>query len=825
MTPADGRRVRTRPAVMVLSLAVLVAVGKLVTGCGNPRPSNLNEQSDGAPQSGLFCVHPYPGCSCGEKGQTAGCGTVTLKSENFVQCSMGTTTCNGTSWGPCDGTVTVSKDSFTGHGVRLVSPQTLTGTTCGAIDPCDPYCEVAMGEGGLTITVAEGGAGDAGPTTTVSGTVFDPGCNVPLANITVYQPTGALIALPDGVACDSCASITSPYSSVTSTDANGNFTLPVTPTAGSANIVMQSGRWRREVAATGLTSGVNNPISVADCAVNSNTCYACNTRLPQTHNEGNIPLLALEMGYPGGGNKDPFECVMAKFMGGIQTNATAAATLSTTPSTLSVNSTTGFNPAGGTFYVQEPGLIAVTYTGLTANSFTGCTTAASTAVGNNDDVFNGPLAEMAPPADNTRVQLYHDTGASYPSPAAPVVTSLYSSQAALNAYTAVILPCPGISAHINPGLTAAEEGYFINYAEAGGGVFADHDSTAPLLQTFGTCSDCIAAAPFNSVSTWYNTGPDGLGLNGTKSPSGKQAKVLGTTPTHTLFMNWLTNVGAYAGGYVTTPQPWIRALDPTAGTTFEWLRGESTDNWTGDPGGDYSATFSFDLNNTATVTPGTTGIVAPGTGCGHVFYNAMHVDPSRGADNGNFPGECSLGPPLSSNEMAFEYLVYALTSCSTAASPPPPPPPPPPTTYTASVQAQCPLGTHVQWGFFEWQATIPTGTNISFTAQTAKDSDAGPAAYGPAVFIGQATATTTTWTTDACIVDGHLQDLAVDANEYGLTPSCITGPAPGYPAPPAGESPQSSQDWLQISMTLNPAGLMVPTLNQWQQLYDCPPDQ
>jgi hypothetical protein len=817
MTPAESRRIRTRRPLIGLSLAFVLGFGRVVLGCGNSRPANLNEQSDGAPLSGAQCGHPYPGCACNQKGETSPCGTVNIQSENFIQCSMGTTTCDGTSWGACDGSITVDKNSFTGQGIRLV-PQTLTGTACGSVDPCDPYCEVAAGEGGLTITLAEGGEA-AAPTTTVSGTVYDPGCNVPLANITVYQPSGALIPLPDGVACDTCASIDSPYSSVTTTDASGNFTLSVTPTAGSADVVMQSGRWRREITATGLTTGTNNPISAGACAVNSTSCYACNTRMPQTHTEGNIPLMALEMGNPGAGYKDPFECVMAKFLGGIETKASSTQTINTTPSTFAVNSTTGFDSAGGTFYVFSPGLVPVTYTGLTGTSFTGCTTAASISVPNNSVVMNPPLAEMAPPSVGSRIQLYKDTGASYPSPAVPSVTSLYGSQAELNAYTAVILPCAGVSSAINPGLTAAEEGYFINYAEAGGGLFADHDSTAPLMQTFGSCSDCIAAAPFNSVSTWYNTGSGGLGLQGTSfpPPSGTQAKVLGTTATHTLFKNWLTNVGAYGGGYVTTPQPWIRALDPTAGSTFEWLRAESTDNWGGDPGGNYSATFSFDLNST--------GVVTPGTGCGHVFYNAMHVDPSRGAGTGNFPAECSLGAPLSPNEMAFEYLVFELTACSTTIVTPPPPPPPVSTTYTATVQANCPVGTHVQWGFFEWQSTIPAGTNINFSAQTAPDNGGMPGTYGPGVFIGQATSTTAGWNTDGCIVDGHLEDLAVYPNEYGTSASCITGPAPGYGTPAASQAPQTSQDWLQITLTLNPAGYLVPTLNQWQQLYDCPPTE
>jgi hypothetical protein len=742
MTPTESRRIRhirARRPIIGLSLAFVLGLGRLVVGCGNSRPANLNEQTDGAPLSGAQCAHPYPGCACSEKGETSPCGTVRIQSENFIQCSMGTTTCDGTSWGACDGSITVTKNSFTGQGIRLV-PQTLTGTACGSVDPCDPYCEVAAGEGGLTITLAEGSAPPV--MTTVSGTVYDPGVNVPLPNITVYQPTGALIPLPDGVTCDTCASLVSPNVNNTATDVNGHFTLQVTPTAGSANVVMQTGRWRRQITVNGITTGVDNPQPTCTAA----TAATCQTRLPQTAAEGNIPLTALSTGV-----REPFECDFAKFMGG--------------------------------------------------------------------------SAEMGPPSSGKRIQLFHDTGANT-SPGAPDSrTNLWNSQANLDAYSVVLLPCSGTSGELDTTLSPTEEGYFIQYIENGGKMFLDHDSVGQMLQATAAGGGA-AVAPFNTISTWFANNPGGGGSSTPTEPG--QAKVTGNTPTHTLFQTWLTNQGAYGGGFLNTPTPLIRAVNPAAplttsnaatAQTFEWLRGERNNNWGTDPGGNYTAIFSFDMSPSAVVPPGDPA------SCGRVFYSGMHVDTSRGSAAGTFPSECSLGPPESPNEMAFEYLIFALTACSTVAVPPPPPPPPVPTTYTASVQANCPVGTHVQWGFFEWQSTVPMGTNITFTAQTAPDNGGMPGTYGPAVFVGQATSTTAGWNTDGCIVDGHLQDQAVYPNEYGTSPSCITGPAPGYGMPAAGQAPQTSQDWLQITLTLNPSGYLVPTLNQWQQLYDCPPTE
>jgi hypothetical protein len=35
--------------------------------------------------------------------------------------------------------------------------------------------------------------------------------------------------------------------------------------------------------------------------------------------------------------------------------------------------------------------------------------------------------------------------------------------------------------------------------------------------------------------------------------------------------------------------------------------------------------------------------------------------------------------------------------------------------------------------------------------------------------------------------------------------------------------PQTSQDWLEVHMTLNPTATVSPDLITWQQLFDCVP--
>jgi hypothetical protein len=980
-------RLRVRPAVAIVTSVLVVGALRLFPSCNTSGPPGLSGVMDGAVMSNSLCQHPYPGCGCSTIGEKASCGTVKSEVDGFIQCSMGTTTCDGSKWGTCEGDVIVDKTSITGGGIHTAA---LTGSPCGTVDPCDPYCQNANGDGGVTIpstctsptdcdeapgpfsalygalaaasqadptpctsgaadncqfdssciagvctpytagdyntnaactaapdftlgigccdatvaggcnsvdanpntmtmevcnrgglaatsgtlviginhgtpsapgpsACADGAAGATWPTgpailatagstagwcdinlgttpigigqcisfniaasctamgggaldnltgnswavanvpatiltngqanpltecdtcnnftalnstsatgalaadftcnsatvcgcslsgsgtstTIVNGTVYDPGVNVPLPNVNVYQASGALIALPDGVACDTCASVLSPFTFATVSSTTGAFSLPVTPTAGSANIVFQTGRWRREITVTGITSGTTNYIgtsAVASTTATAGACpcvgncsaaqsAACQTRLPQTQDAtDNIPLIALSTG-----NKEPFECDLAKFMGG--------------------------------------------------------------------------TSEINIPSAGTRIQLFHDSGGESTAPDSEA--NLWHTQADLNKYTAIILPCSSTSGELATTLTAAEAGYFLTYAEAGGKLFVDHDSVLQMLQV-----NPPASAAFNGTSTW-------LGGGNSNTPNLTQGRVEGTTATHTAFVNWLTDVGAYAGGYLATPDPRERAVqanvaEPSGSAPgFEWLRGCegcSSTTWTGT--GDFSLTYSF--------TVGAAGIVPTGSAseCGAVIYNGMHVDTARASGSwpGTFPGECSLTAPVSPNEMAFEYLIFALTGCAVGSTPPPPPPPPLPVTTVTSpaIEANCPVGTGVKWGFLEWQSTIPPGTSIGFTAQTAPDNGGTPGTWGPAVPAGTANATTApaTWGEDACTVDGHLEDLAVYPNEYGLNPAC-TGVAP----------PQLSQAWLQITFTLNPAGPISPTLVAWRQLYDCVPNQ
>lgn len=135
-------------------------------------------------------------------------------------------------------------------------------------------------------------------------------------------------------------------------------------------------------------------------------------------------------------------------------------------------------------------------------------------------------------------------------------------------------------------------------------------------------------------------------------------------------------------------------------------------------------------------------------------------------------------------------------------------------TVIRDFEAVCQAGSHPVWQLFRWRAAVPTGTNIAFRASTADTQAALPATPDPApvsVSIGQAT--TTNSPPAGPVVWVNNRELLTPFTPIPVSKSLRD------------QAGQRSRQWLRVFMTFNPTGTNSPRLDEWQQLYDCIPDE
>ena len=134
--------------------------------------------------------------------------------------------------------------------------------------------------------------------TTISGTVYDPAGATRSTTSSSTSRTRRCRRSPSGATCDRCgAQIDAPLASAL-TDAQGRFTMTLEPVPSTTNVpvVIQIGKWRRQITIPTVQTCTDNPLTDKN-----------QTRLPRTQTEGNIPKIAVTTGAA-----DALECLIRR---------------------------------------------------------------------------------------------------------------------------------------------------------------------------------------------------------------------------------------------------------------------------------------------------------------------------------------------------------------------------------------------------------------------------------------------------------------------------------------------------------------------------------
>src|SRR5262249_40593265 len=117
----------------------------------------------------------------------------------------------------------------------------------------------------------------------------------PVYNAIVYVPSAPVAPFSPGISCDKCgAPVSGKPVAVTLTDVKGEFTLRNVPVGKNIPLVIQVGRWRRQVVVPEV--GCKKPALPAEL-----------TRLPRNSSEGDIPHIAMVTS-----TGDNTECILRK---------------------------------------------------------------------------------------------------------------------------------------------------------------------------------------------------------------------------------------------------------------------------------------------------------------------------------------------------------------------------------------------------------------------------------------------------------------------------------------------------------------------------------
>jgi hypothetical protein len=132
--------------------------------------------------------------------------------------------------------------------------------------------------------------------TTISGTIYDPALANPLYDIVAYVPNSKPEPFPSGAACLPCSALyTGDPIATALTDADGHFTIENAPDGPNIPLVLQVGKWRKQLVIPKVTACTDNPQPDKSLS------------LPKNHVVGDIPDIAISTG-----GSDTLECLLSR---------------------------------------------------------------------------------------------------------------------------------------------------------------------------------------------------------------------------------------------------------------------------------------------------------------------------------------------------------------------------------------------------------------------------------------------------------------------------------------------------------------------------------
>jgi hypothetical protein len=270
------------------------------TSCGTGKECDITKglcKGDSTCAKITSCTNGTDFNYCGKLGDNCGgslecstiCGTGKVCDTTTGLCK-GDATCVPVQCTASNGGRYCSGPIGNGCGGSLTCPATCpSGTTCSNnVCVCD--------SNNLSCKIAKCDVGS----TTISGKVYDPAGLNAIYNIMVYVPNSALSPITHGATCDQCGTPSGDPVTAALTGTDGSFTLTNAPNGTNIPLVMQIGKWRRQIKIPTVNACQNN---IVDSSL---------TRLPRNQNDGDAGTVSLPKIALAAGMADRLQCLMRR---------------------------------------------------------------------------------------------------------------------------------------------------------------------------------------------------------------------------------------------------------------------------------------------------------------------------------------------------------------------------------------------------------------------------------------------------------------------------------------------------------------------------------